>query len=576
MKKKKGNETCIAEVHEDDEFVTLLMVDNEKEFEDGELELDETSIDQGLAMNREHDSTPTNVNSSATVVENRKFAPREDRSRMETDKSEEYHNRSKSDEEDLTEVTKKIAGETFALVKDTMEKSGIMNVADMVKDQLEQINKTKDCKRISNAAQKGEMETASVTKVYENAVEDQTQARVNVNDMFGNSKRISSSSEDGEGLDTSDESNFGLISQVNQINLHNLINSGDQSGGRLDDQVPSTSGQRRLIKGTDGNCEKRMVKSMVVLDDKQHKLTPEEKADKMFREAEAAKARLFATPGKDNELNKQFHSVMVDEDYLLVASHVDNATLNKIIAGEYVDFARLIPRDRVLQEEDQHLEMIVHGGKTYWVPAGDCDVQSIHNFGRWEQAFRVYSDIYLRSHPSRSTELIQYNHIIHMTSLTYTWENVYSYDKDFRIHISQHPECSWGIILQQAWAMRLKDKISRFEGQKQDYYGRRHSSSPSQASTSNSESVDINTICRHYNRGRCSFGHTCRYEHHCLYCFKFGHSISNCRKLAADKSQKRDGRYNRYDQDRCSDHYRCDHDFRSKDDECRKEHDKKK
>ena len=440
--------------------------------------MDETNIDQGLAMNREHDSRPTNVNSSATVVETRKFAPREDRSRMEMDKSEEYHNRSKSDEEDLTEVTKKIAGETFALVKDMMEKSGIMNVADMVKDQLEQINKAKDCKEKSNAAQKGETETASVTTVYENAVEDQTQARVNVNDMFGNSKRISSSSEDGEGLDTSDESNFGLISQVNQINLHDLINSGDQSGGRPDNQVPSTSGQRRLIKGTDGNIEKRIVKSMVVLDDKQHKLTPEEKADKMFREAEAAKARLFATPGKDNELNKQFHSVLVDEYYLLVASHVDNATLNKIIAGEYVDFARLIPWDRVLQEEDQHLEMIVRGGKTYWVPAGDRDVQSIHNFGRWEQAFRVYSDIYLRSHPSRSTKLIQYNHIIHTTSLTYTWENIYSYDKDFRIYISQHPERSWGIILQQAWAMHLKDKISRFEGQKQDYNGRRHSSSP--------------------------------------------------------------------------------------------------
>ena len=121
----------------------------------------------------------------------------------------------------------------------------------------------------------------------------------------------------------------------------------------------------------------------------------------------------------------------MDEDYLLVAAHIDTNTYNKIISGEYVDFARLIPRDRVLQEDDQHFEMIFRGGQAFWIPAGEKDLQSIHNFNRWEQAFRVYSDIYLHKHPTRSTELIQYNHIIHSASLTYVWENVYSYDKDF-------------------------------------------------------------------------------------------------------------------------------------------------
>ena len=34
------------------------------------------------------------------------------------------------------------------------------------------------------------------------------------------------------------------------------------------------------------------------------------------------------------------------------------------------------------------------------------------------------------------------------------------YDKDFRIHMSKHPERNWGIILQQAWSLRLKDRVS--------------------------------------------------------------------------------------------------------------------
>ena len=64
-------------------------------------------------------------------------------------------------------------------------------------------------------------------------------------------------------------------------------------------------------------------------------------------------------PGKDVELSKQFHSVIVDDDYLLVPSHVDPATLNKIISGEYVDFSKLLHRDKILQEEDQRLEVVV-------------------------------------------------------------------------------------------------------------------------------------------------------------------------------------------------------------------------
>ena len=41
--------------------------------------------------------------------------------------------------------------------------------------------------------------------------------------------------------------------------------------------------------------------------------------------------------------------------------------------------------------------------------------------------------------------------------------------------------------------------------------------------------------CRCYNRGRCPFGAECNFDHHCSYCFKFGHTVLNCRKLIVDK-----------------------------------------
>ena len=182
--------------------------------------------------------------------------------------------------------------------------------------------------------------------------------------------------------------------------------------------------------------------------------------------AEASRARIYEVPGKLQSIEKYlqrpdlFHSVLVDEDYLVVGTHVDESTKKKIILGDYVDFAKLIPRSRVSSEDDHRMEIVNYGGQTFWVPASDKNSVSISNFSRWEQAFRVYSNIYTQYHPGRSSELIQYNHIIHTASLSYQWENVYQYDKEFRLHLSHHPERSWGVILQQAWSMYLKDKIS--------------------------------------------------------------------------------------------------------------------
>ena len=179
----------------------------------------------------------------------------------------------------------------------------------------------------------------------------------------------------------------------------------------------------------------------------------------------------------------------------------------------------------------------MRGGRTYWVPVGETT--NVTSFSRWEQAFRVFSDIYNRHQPDRSTELIQYNHIIHTASLTYVWENVYTYDKDFRLHMSRHPDCSWGIILQQAWAMRLKDKVFHHENNNQHGAHGRNSAESSGSGDRRGSGFNVNNICRRFNKLKCTSGSACRYEHRCLYCFKVGHAIVNCRKLAADKGNNR-------------------------------------
>ena len=47
--------------------------------------------------------------------------------------------------------------------------------------------------------------------------------------------------------------------------------------------------------------------------------------------------------------------------------------------GDFVDFSKLIPRDKIIAEEETELKMVIREGKTYYVPVKDS--QAITGFG---------------------------------------------------------------------------------------------------------------------------------------------------------------------------------------------------
>ena len=189
---------------------------------------------------------------------------------------------------------------------------------------------------------------------------------------------------------------------------------------------------------------------------------------------------------------------------------------NRIVNNEYIDFARLLPKDRVTSEDDHWMELISKGGQTFSVPVVDHEVSGITSFSKWEQAFRVFSKIQRFILSSfQASELISYNQVICTASQSFAWENVYHYDKEFRLHIANFPLRSWSVILQQAWMMCLKDRIhSNFNTFNKG--GGKHKKEP----------------CKCFNRGQCTAGLSCKYNHRCTVpeCGKFGHGVHICRK----------------------------------------------
>ena len=263
-----------------------------------------------------------------------------------------------------------------------------------------------------------------------------------------------------------------------------------------------------------------------------------EKAKCLVNDAEAAKARIYEVPGKydsdsddDHQLQvirdfrKNIPTVQMDEDYRLVASHIDHKMRIQIINHEYIDFAKLLPRNRVGQvSEDQILQMVNRGGVPGFVQVADR-TQSIHNYARWEQAFRVFSDVYTERYPARATELIQYNHVIHMAAQSYVWDNVYSYDIEFRKHMNLHPSRNWGIILTMAWTMCIKDRHSQqFRGQ--GLNDKKHSKPPP-------SEMKTRKACIDFNKGNCTYGPKCKFDHRCGMCNKYGHGSHACKRFVA-------------------------------------------
>ena len=146
----------------------------------------------------------------------------------------------------------------------------------------------------------------------------------------------------------------------------------------------------------------------------------------------------------------------------------------------------------------------------------------INSFTKWEQAFRVFSNVYTQAYPGKSSELIQYNHTIYTAAQNFVWENVYAYDKEFRIHISNFPQRSWSVILQQAWTMCLKDRVYRQDENR----------------SGNGKHKFKREACKRFNKGLCKKGFNCKYEHRCTVpdCTKLGHGVHICQMRTGNQT----------------------------------------
>ena len=84
------------------------------------------------------------------------------------------------------------------------------------------------------------------------------------------------------------------------------------------------------------------------------------------------------------------------------------------------------------------------------------------------------------------------------------------------------------MILQQAWSVCLIDRITFKSGAENGKgfsgnYGNKKE------------------ICKRFNKGKCTQGYRCHYDHRCLNCGKFGHGAHICRANKNNESPGHSG-----------------------------------
>ncbi len=147
--------------------------------------------------------------------------------------------------------------------------------------------------------------------------------------------------------------------------------------------------------------------------------------------------------------------------------------------------------------------------------------KDIYNWTMWQKAFCTFKALYLMVHPQKEPEITKYKNDIQNFATNYYWSAVTSYNQLFRQYLADFPKCSWAMVDQDLFMTELVPH--RLPAQ---FRGQQPRGSPA------SGDILRTGVCNMFNRGNCTWGKKCRYDHRCTTCNKFGHTSQVCHGTA--------------------------------------------
>ena len=127
----------------------------------------------------------------------------------------------------------------------------------------------------------------------------------------------------------------------------------------------------------------------------------------------------------------------------------------RIIKGEYIDFATLLPKAMFSSSTGPESSTSF----TFQLPSNSGDIsvrpatrpKSITSFSNWMEAWNIYLAVCIDHMPFRAPSLIAYQRIITSASIQYPLESWLSYDVQFRTLAAADPSLRWDIRHADLW-----------------------------------------------------------------------------------------------------------------------------
>ena len=137
-----------------------------------------------------------------------------------------------------------------------------------------------------------------------------------------------------------------------------------------------------------------------------------------------------------------------------ISHHVDSQMKQKIVNGEFVNFATLLVRDHSAVQTASTLS-VDNRGQLVAQPKQPNKLTTIE---RWTDTFVIFASVYLAAHPERTLQLWKYLHDIRLgASKAVGWIN---YDEQFRLRMAMNPSMDWGKVDGELWLMCMTPSLA--------------------------------------------------------------------------------------------------------------------
>ena len=208
---------------------------------------------------------------------------------------------------------------------------------------------------------------------------------------------------------------------------------------------------------------------------------------------------------------------------------LEKSTEDKILRGEYLDLALLLP-DSLSRPQAPELQLRFDdsgSGPSSRMTMVRKRKPVIDTFHKWLDAYTTYMLVLVTAYPRRSLELLKYQQTISCAAAKFKGLSWLTYDEQFRRRAANDLTISWGQVDLELWTVTFSGLAKPHCVICSSPY---HSHSDCPSADPSRQQSRTGSVCFRFNRSSGCSSSSCQFPHVCRRCHSPSHSILSCPK----------------------------------------------